>query len=264
MAIASTLEKIATLLELKNENVFKIRAYTNAARSIETWGGNVADLQDPETLEKIPGIGKGIAAVVKELAGTGKSEVFESLRAEFPDNILELFTLPGLGAKKIKALYEKLAISSIAQLKEACEDERVAELPGFGKTTQEKLCRAIADRVKHSGSFQLGQIAAEAETLQDDLRALDDALHVCIAGSYRRRKEIVRDLDFIVATKKPETISKFFIEHPLVESIIAHGSTKSSVRLRSGIQCDLRVVAPNEYPFALNYFTGSKEHNIVV
>ena len=107
-AIANTLEKIATLLELKNENVFKIRAYTNAARSIETWGGNVADLQNPETLEKIPGIGKGIAAVVKDLATNGKSEAFESLRAEFPDNILELFSLPGLGAKKVKALYEQL------------------------------------------------------------------------------------------------------------------------------------------------------------
>src|SRR5437868_6364767 len=119
MAIADTLEKIATLLELKDENVFKIRAYQNAARSIEAWGGTVANLQNPETLEKIPGIGKGIAVVVNDLAATGKSEVFDNLRAEFPDNILELFSLPGLGAKKIKALYEKLAISSIAQLKEA-------------------------------------------------------------------------------------------------------------------------------------------------
>ena len=264
VAIADTLEKIATLLELKNENVFKIRAYQNAARSIETFGGNISDLQNPETLAKIPGVGKGIAAVVIDLASNSRSEYFETLRAEYPADILELFSLPGLGAKKVKALYEQLKISSIAQLKEACETDRVAELPGFGKTTQEKLCRAIADRAKHSGSFQLGQIAAEAEMLQEDLRALDDALHVCIAGSYRRRKEIVRDLDFIVATKKPETVSKFFLEHPLVESIIAQGTTKTSVRLHSGIQCDLRVVAPNEYPFALNYFTGSKEHNIVV
>ncbi|MDQ2918477.1 MAG: DNA polymerase/3'-5' exonuclease PolX [Verrucomicrobiota bacterium] len=263
-AIANTLEKIATLLELKNENVFKIRAYANAARSIETWGGNVSDLQNPETLAKIPGIGKGIASVVQDLAEHERSEYFETLRAEYPADILELFSLPGLGAKKVKALYEQLKISSIAQLQEACESDRVAKLPGFGKTTQEKLCRAMADRVKHAGSFQLGQIAAEAETLQNDLRELDDSLHVCIAGSYRRRKEIVRDLDFIVATKKPEVVSKFFLEHPLVESIIAQGTTKTSVRLHSGIQCDLRVVAPNEYPFALNYFTGSKEHNIVV
>src|SRR5437764_5408625 len=135
-------------------------------------------------------------------------------------------------------------------------------MPGFGKTTQEKLSRAIAERTKHAGSFQLGAIASEAETFQSDLRAHPDALHVCIAGSYRRRKEIVRDLDFIVATSAPAEVSALFVQHPLVESVIAQGPTKSSVRLRSGIQCDLRVVTSAEYPFALNYFTGSKEHNI--
>jgi DNA polymerase (family X) len=262
--IAEVLEQIATLLELKGENPFKIRAYTNAARSLETFGGNLGDLKDEETLEKIPGIGKAIAAKVKELAETGSLKFFDELRAEFPGAILELFSLPGLGAKKIKALYEKLGVSSIAELQAACEAERVAELPGFGKTTQEKLCQAIATRAKHSGSFQLGQIAAEAETLQEDLRAHPDALQVCIAGSYRRHKEIVRDLDFIVATKEPAAITASFVRHPLVESVIAQGSTKSSVRLRSGVQCDLRVVSSAEYPFALNYFTGSKEHNIVM
>ena len=262
--IADVLEKIATLLELKDENPFKIRAYTNAARSLETWGGNIADLRDQETLEKIPGIGKAIAAKIKELVETGSLKFFDELRAEFPADILELFSLPGLGAKKIKALHEKLQVSSIAQLHEACVAGRVAELPGFGKTTQDKLCRAIDERQKFAGSFQLGKIAAEAERLQDDLRAHSEALHVCIAGSYRRRKEIVRDLDFIVATSAPAEISAMFVQHPLVESVIAQGSTKSSVRLRSGIQCDLRVVTSAEYPFALNYFTGSKEHNVVV
>ena len=262
--IADVLEKIATLLELKGENPFKIRAYTNAARSLETWGGNIADLANEETLEKIPGIGKAIAAKIKELVETGALKFFEDLRAEFPADILELFSLPGLGAKKIKALHEKLQVSSIAQLREACVAGRVADLPGFGKTTQDKLCRAIDEREKYSGSFQLGQIAAEAERLQDDLRAHSEALQVCIAGSYRRRKEIVRDLDFIVATSAPAEISAMFIQHPLVESVIAQGPTKSSVRLRSGIQCDLRVVTTAEYPFALNYFTGSKEHNVEV
>ncbi|HEX8280325.1 MAG TPA: DNA polymerase/3'-5' exonuclease PolX, partial [Chthoniobacterales bacterium] len=262
--IADTLEKIATLLELKGENPFKIRAYTNGARSIETWGGNVGDLTDDEVLGKIPGIGKGIAMVIKELVATGSSSFFEQLRAEFPPGILELFTISGLGAKKIKALHEQLQVSSIAQLKEACESDLVAKLPGFGKTTQDKLCKAIADRAKHSGTFQLGMIASEAETLREDLRALDVTIEVSIAGSYRRRKEIVRDLDFIVATNAPETVNNAFVHHPLVESVLVQGATKTSVRLRSGIQCDLRVVAPAEYPFALNYFTGSKEHNVVV
>src|SRR5882762_4714860 len=200
--IAFVLEEIATLLELKDENPFKIRAYANAARSIETFGGNIADLKDEEALEKIPGIGKAIAAKIKELAETGSLKYLQELRAEFPAAILELFSISGLGAKKIKALHEKLQVSSIEELQKACESGRVAQLPGFGETTQTKICEAIARRTKHAGSFQLGQIAPEAETLRSDLAAHPDALQVELAGSYRRRKEIVRDVDLIVATKK--------------------------------------------------------------
>jgi DNA polymerase (family 10) len=260
--IAAVLEEISTLLELKGENPFKIRAYTNAARSIEAWGGSLSDLKDEEALSKIPGIGKSIADKIKELAATGSLKYLEELRAEFPAAILELFSIPGLGAKKIKALYEKLQISSIGQLLKACETGRVAKLPGFGETTQAKICRAIEERARHSGYFQFGQIANEAETLKSDLAGRPDALQADVAGSYRRRKEIVHDVDLVVATRKPEAITKFFAGHPLVESIIAQGPTKSSVRLRSGIQCDLRVVTVAEYPFALAYFTGNKEHNI--
>jgi DNA polymerase (family X) len=260
--IAEVLEQIATLLELKGENPFKIRAYANAARSLETFGGSLSDLQDEEALAKIPGIGKSIAEKIKELAASGSLKYLEELRAEFPAAILELFSISGLGAKKIKALYEKLHVSSVDELRKACESGRVAELPGFGETTQAKICQAIEQRAKHSGYFQFGQIAADAETLRDDLAGHPDSLHVDVAGSYRRRREVVRDVDLVVATKKPEAITKFFVKHSLVESIIAQGPTKTSVRLKSGIQCDLRVVTAAEYPFALNYFTGNKEHNI--
>ena len=260
--IADVLQEIATLLELKDENPFKIRAYANAARSLETFGGNLSDLQDEEALAKIPGIGKAIAAKIKELAATGSLKYLEELRAEFPAAILDLFSISGLGAKKIKALYEQLHISSVEQLREACESGRVAQLPGFGETTQAKIFTAIEQRAKHSGYFQFGQIAAEAESLRRDLAARPDVLQVDVAGSYRRRREIVRDVDLVVATKEPAAITEFFVKHALVESIIAQGPTKTSVRLRSGIQCDLRVVSLAEYPFALNYFTGSKEHNI--
>jgi DNA polymerase (family X) len=262
--IVQVIENIATLLELQEENPFKIRAYTNAARSIETWGGNLRELAAENRLEEIPGVGKAIAGKVTELALTGESKFYEELRAQFPPGILELFSLPGLGAKKIKALYETLQIGSIAELAQACAAGRVAELPGFGKTTQKKLCETIQNRARHVGSFQLGAVAAEAEQLQEDLRRHPAASQVSIAGSYRRRKEIVRDLDFIVATKAPEAITEFFVRHALVESVIARGATKTSVRLRSGIQADLRVVSAQEYPFALGYFTGSKEHNIVL
>src|SRR5437667_2658308 len=260
--VAAILEEIGTLLELKGENPFKIRAYVNAARAIETFGGNVPSFEDDEALGKIPGIGKSIALKIKELAATGSLKYLEELRAQFPAAILELFSISGLGAKKIKALYEKLQISSIEQLLKACETGRVAELPGFGETTQAKICKAIEERTRHSGYFQFGQIAHEAETLRSDFAAHPDALHTEVAGSYRRRKEIVHDVDLLVATKKPETITKFFVGHSLVESVIAQGPTKSSVRLRSGVQCDLRVVSTAEYPFGLAYFTGNKEHNI--
>jgi DNA polymerase (family 10) len=260
--VAQALQEIATLMELRDENPFKIRAYANAARSIETFGGNIPDLQDTEALAKIPGIGKSIAEKIRELVTSGSIKYLEELRSHFPAAILELFSISGLGAKKIKALHEQLHISSIDQLREACVSGRVAKLPGFGQTTQEKICAEIERRAKHVGSFQFGQIAAEAETLRSDLAAHPDASEVDVAGSYRRRREVVRDLDLVVATKKPEAITQAFIKHPLVESIIAQGQTKTSVRLRSGIQCDLRVVSSTEYPFALNYFTGSKEHNI--
>ncbi|HEY1771036.1 MAG TPA: DNA polymerase/3'-5' exonuclease PolX [Chthoniobacterales bacterium] len=262
--IVDVLETIATLLELQEENPFKIRAYTNAARSIETWGGNLREHADENRLEEIPGVGKAIAGKISELALTGSCKFYDELCAQFPAGILDLFSLPGLGAKKIKALYEKLGVGSIADLAQACAAGRVAELTGFGKTTQDRLAKTIADREKHVGSFSLGAVAAEAEQLREDLRQLPDALHVCIAGSYRRRKEIVRDLDFIVATKNPDDVTDAFVRHELVESVRARGATKTTVRLRSGIQADLRVVSAAEYPFALGYFTGSKEHNIVL
>ncbi|MGH8165138.1 MAG: helix-hairpin-helix domain-containing protein, partial [Rhodanobacteraceae bacterium] len=263
--IVDVLETIAILLELQaEENPFKIRAYSNAARSIETWGGNLRELAEENRLEEIPGVGKAIAGKISELALTGTSKFYEELRAQFPPGLLDLFSLPGLGAKKIKALYEQLQVGSIADLEQACAAGRVAALPGFGKTTQEKLTKTIADRAKHAGSFQLSAVAGEAEQLQEDLRAHPAALRVSIAGSYRRRKEIVRDLDFIVATNEPAAVTEFFVRHELVASVIARGATKTSVRLRSGIQSDLRVVSGAEYPFALGYFTGSKEHNIVL
>ncbi|MBV9618979.1 MAG: histidinol-phosphatase, partial [Verrucomicrobia bacterium] len=262
--IVEVLETIATLLELQEENPFKIRAYTNAARSIETWGGNLREMAEQDRLQEIPGVGKAIAGKISELALTGSSQFYDDLRAQFPPKILVLFSIPGLGAKKIKALHEKLQINSIADLAQACAAGRVAKLAGFGETTQKKLAETIAHRTQQTGSFSLGAVAPEAERLLSDLRGHPDAALASTAGSYRRRKEIVRDLDFLVATKAPEAIMEFFVGHPLVENVIARGATKTSVRLRSGIQADLRVVSSAEYPFALGYFTGSKEHNIVL
>lgn len=262
--IADIFESIAQMLELKGENVFKIRAYLNAARALETYGGDLAKTVAENRLDEIPGVGKALADKVTELVATGQLAYFEILKAEFPPGIFEMFELQGMGPKKIKAVWEKLGVTTVAELEKACKDGRVAGLSGFGKKTADNILAAVQSRAKHAGRFRLGEIANDAERMLAELRELPDVLQAAVAGSYRRRKEVVGDLDFIVATNSPAEVSEFFVKHEMVESVIAHGPTKSSVRFKNGIQADLRVVKNPEYPFALNYFTGSKEHNIVM
>ncbi len=260
--VGETLEHIAQLLELKGENPFKIRAYINGARALETLSEDLAVLVAEKRLEEVDGIGKAIAEKITTLVQTGRLEYYEKLKAEFPAEIFALFDLQGLGAKKIKVMYDKLGVSSIAKLEEVCKDGQVAALPGFGEKTAANILKAIEQSKKSSGQFRQGDVLALAEQLLDDLRSHPRVTYAQIAGSYRRKKEIVRDLDFIVSTRKPAEVSEDFVNHPLVESVLAKGETKSSVILKNGIQCDLRVVTSAEYPFALNYFTGSKEHNV--
>ena len=262
--IADILESIAQLLELKGENPFKIRAYTNAARALETFAGNLEQAAAAAALAEIPGIGKAIAEKITELVTTGELIYFNELRKEFPDTLFELFELQGLGPKKIKAVWEQLGVTSIAQLADAVKEGRVATLAGFGKKTADNILAAITAREKHAGRFRLGDIADDAERLLTDLRTHPAVIRVNVCGSYRRRKEVVGDLDFLVSTNAPAEVSEFFIRHEMVESVMAKGATKSSVRLKSSIQADLRVVKDAEFPFALNYFTGSKEHNIIM
>ena len=260
--VGEILEQIALLLELKGENPFKIRAYTNAARALETLTEDMAKLVEEKRLEEIDGIGKAIAEKITTLVTTGRLQYYDTLREEFPPDIFTLFELQGLGAKKIKLLYEKLGIHSLTKLERACRDGSVAALAGFGEKTADNILKALEQHKKSAGQFRLGSITTLAEELLDDLRSHPRVTLVQIAGSYRRKKEIVRDLDFIVSTRKPAEVSADFVNHRLVESVLAHGETKSSVVLSNGIQCDLRVVSSGEYPFALNYFTGSKEHNV--
>ncbi|MEM7384089.1 MAG: DNA polymerase/3'-5' exonuclease PolX, partial [Verrucomicrobiota bacterium] len=215
-------------------------------------------------LKGIKGIGDALAQKINELATTGKLEYYEDLRGEFPDSIFELFEISGLGSKKVKALYEQLGVVSIADLKSACESGKVAALPGFAKKSTEKILEAIAFREQNATRFRLGDVHAVAETILESLRQHPDAGLVSPAGSFRRGKETLHDLDFIVSTNHPGAVMDFFIEQPWVENVIVHGQTKSSVHLEKGLQCDLRAVAPDEYPFALNYFTGSKEHNVAI
>jgi DNA polymerase (family X) len=260
--IAETLESIGLLLELKGENAFKTRAYANAARSVETYAGNLETMAREEKLTEIPGIGAAIAGKIKELVETGRMEFYENLRAEFPPTLFDLFEVQGLGSKKVKALYEQLGVKSIADLEAACKSGRVAELPGFGDKTALKILAAIEARGKYADTYRLGTAAPLAEALLDYLKDHDAVSQAAIAGSYRRRREVVHDLDFIAATREPAEITAHFVKHESVEEIIVQGPTKTSVRLKAGMQADLRVVSNEQFPFALAYFTGSKEHNV--
>ena len=263
-SLVNTLEEIALLLELKGENPFKTRAYRNGAEVVQNFDGNIVERAAENDLKGIKGIGDALQQKLHELASTGKLEYFENLRAEFPLTLFELFELQGLGPKKIKALYDKLGISSIAQLKEACQGAEIANLSGFGSKTVEKILSAIENRAKFADRFRLGEVAPLAETLLERLRDHPKVSRSAIAGSYRRAKETLHDLDFLVATKEPAELTKFFSDFPEVHEIIAQGETKASVRLDNGLQCDLRAVSNNHFPFALQYFTGSKEHNVAL
>lgn len=262
--VVGVLERIGLLLELQGENAFKVRAYQNGARALEMLEGDLATLVREDRLATVPGIGAALRDKITTLVNTGELPYYDELRAQFPAGIFELFDVPGLGPKKIKALHDKLSVASLADLEAACRDGRVASLDGFGAKTQEKLLKAL-DTLRQGSGRHLASVAAHAAaTLIDDLRSHPDVTRVSSAGSTRRRNETVHDIDVIVSTREPAEISAAFRGHPLVREVLAAGETKSSVVLEGGIQADLRVVTDAEFPFALNYFTGSKEHNIVL
>ena len=263
-AIAEVLEGIAQLLDLKGENSFKIRAYQNAARAVETYQGDLEEVARRGELDRIEGIGKSVAEKIGELALTGQLAYFEELKSGFPPGLFDLFAINGLGAKKIKVLHEKLGITSVEELDAACRDGRVAALSGFGDKTAQKLVANIEARLRNSAFHRLGDVAGEAFSLAEKLRTHPAVLRASEGGSFRRRKEVVRDLDFVASTNDPKAVGEFFVKLPQVESITAQGPTKVSVRLQDGTQCDLRLVTDEEYPFALHHFTGSKEHHIAL
>ena len=259
--IAEVLEQIATLLELKDENPFKIRAYANAARSIEAWGGICPIFKTKRLSPKFRASAKRSRRRSRNWRRPVRSNFSRICALEFPAGILELFSIPGWVRKKSRRCTSNFHVSSIAQLQKACEDGQVAELPGFGKTTQEKFVRR-SRAGEHAGSFNSDRSPRRRKRCEQIWRRIRTACMLSIAGSYRRRKEIVRDLDFIVATKRRKRSRTCSSSIRWSNRSSRTARPKPSVRLRSGIQCDLRVVSAAEYPFALNYFTGSKEHNI--
>lgn len=262
--IADVFENIVLLLELKGENIFKTRAYKKAAEVIRASDADIVLLAQENRLAEMKDIGQAIQQKTHELVTTGKLDFYESLRAEFPATLFELFEIPGLGPKKIKSLYEKLGIDSTEKLKSACHDGSISKLSGFGEKTTEKLIKAIEFRAQFASLFRLGDVAVFAELLLDTIREHPETLRCCHAGSYRRSKEILHDIDILVATNKPAELTRYFSELDVAASVISCGDTKASILLDNGLQVDLRAVSNSEFPFALQYFSGSKEHNVAI
>ena len=260
--IADVLEEIAILLELKGENPFKIRAYRNGAEIVRSIDGNIVQRAKDDDLKGVKGIGDALQQKLHELATTGELAFHLDLKAEFPEGLFELLQLQGLGPKKVKVLYDELAIATLGGLKRACESGEVGALNGFGRKSEEKILSAIEAHERFSGRFLLAEVAPDAERILELLRRHPEVSRAAIAGSYRRGKATVHDLDFLVATKKPSVLTSFFAGMAGIQEVLAEGETKASIRLESGLQCDLRAISNSEWPFALMYFTGSKEHNV--
>lgn len=262
--IVEVLEDIAVLLELKGENPFKIRAYAAGARALDTLEDALEAVIAEGRLASIKGIGSALVDKIETLHRTGELEYYTKLRDSIAPGLIELLEIPGLGGKKVKKLHDALGVESIDALKAACEAGEVAALKGFGRKSEEKILSGIANRAAYAKRHLWWAARAVAEPILEGLRALPEVERTEAAGSLRRRKETVGDLDFIVASEEPAPVMDWFVGQSGVAEVSAHGATKSSVRFESGLQADLRVVPPAQFAFALHHFTGSKEHNVAM
>ena len=262
--IASVLDEIAMFMELTGENPFKIRAYSAGARILENMTEDLGELIDGGKLADIPGLGEALVDKITTLRRDGVLPFHQKLKASIPAGLLEVMQIPGLGPKKVRALWTLLAVEDLAKLKEVCESGAVAELKGFGEKTQEKILEGIKNRIAYGKRHRWYEAAAIAEPILVGLRALPQVSHAESAGSLRRSRETVGDLDFLVASSEPKPIMDWFVAYPGVKEVTAHGETKSSVRFENGLQADLRVVPAEQFYFALHHFTGSKEHNVAM
>jgi DNA polymerase (family 10) len=269
--VAAILEEIGTLLELQGENRFRSQAYHNAARAVQQLEENLDALVQAGRLKDVHGIGETLQQKISVLVTTGQLPFYDELRARTPPGLLQLLRLPGMGPKKVKALYEELGIDDVDKLKAACESGQVAALRGFGERTQQKLLEGIdflsqgVDRVRLDLALDL------AEQLVQNLKTCPGIIRLEVCGSLRRRKETIRDIDILISSDHPGPIMDRFVSLPWVIQVAGRGETKSSIVVDVGrkgrrqlINADLRIVRDAQFPFAMHYFTGSKEHNIAI
>ncbi|MCX7589320.1 MAG: DNA polymerase/3'-5' exonuclease PolX [Patescibacteria group bacterium] len=271
--IANILKEISFLLEMEEDSSFRSRAYEKAALIIESLDQSLIDIYNSgglKAIEKIPGIGKSLALKIEELIKTGKLKYFEDLKKQTPINLDELTKIEGLGPKSIKKLYQKLKIKNLDDLEKAAYRGQIRKLEGFGQKSEEKILKAIEFAKKNKGRFILGFIMPLVKQIEANLKNLPEIKNVDVCGSIRRRKETIGDIDILVSLKNENNqkdikkVMSFFTTMPEVEYVYAKGDTKSSIRLSIGIDVDLRIIPQKSYGAALNYFTGSKDHNIAL
>ena len=263
--IAAVFEEIAELLEIQSANPFRIRAYRNASRTLAEFGRDLATLlRKGEELPKIAGIGDDLARKIHEIAETGTCALLERLHKELPPAVTELLKVPGLGPKRVRALYDELHIQDLKALEQAAERRQIQRLHGFGEKTERRILAALRARKEQTRRFKRSLAAQYAEAIAAELRRVKGVVKVDIAGSYRRCQATVGDIDILVTAPSSDGVMRRFTDYDEVAEIIAQGHTRATVVLRSGLQVDLRVIARPSYGAALTYFTGSKSHNIAL
>lgn len=269
--VSAILSEISTLMELLGENQFKVNAYANASRTISQLTDEISSYVNKGTLGEIAGIGATLQEKITTLVKTGKLEFLEELRGKVPTGLVKMLAIQGLGPKKVKALYDQLDIDSLEKLKSACNEGKVAVLKGFGEKTQQKILEGIEFLGSVAGRVRLDEADLVASTLLNLLKDMKEVIRIELCGSLRRRKETVKDIDILVSSKNPAPIMEKFVNAPGMIQVLGHGDTKSSIFVeamvngsRIKMQADLRVIKDEEFPFALAYFTGSKEHNVAM
>jgi DNA polymerase (family X) len=261
--IAAIFDEIADLLEIEGANRFRVRAYRNAARTLRDLDRDIAAMiAEGEDVTTLPGIGEDLASKIKEIVETGRASVLEEHRKNVPATLTTLLKIPGLGPKRVQTLYHKLGVRTLEDLRNAAQGGRVRTLQGFGAKTEQHILEELQARTAEAKRFRLAIAAQYAEAYNSYLKASAGVEHVVAAGSYRRAKETVGDLDLLVTARSGSPVVGRFVSYPEVQEVLAHGTTKASVRLACGLQVDLRVVPEASYGAALQYFTGSKEHSV--
>ncbi len=262
--IVTFLKRHASLMELAGKNGFRVRAFENAARMLEELEVDIADMSATGTLTEIDGIGKGLAEFIGEFIDSGTTTAYGELTQTVPETLLDILRIPGLGTKKVKAIHKALDITSVQKLEAACREGRLDGLAGFGEKTQQNILKGIAGLSRYQGQYRLDRALADAGCLVEQLEAHPATIRVSVAGSLRRHKEVVKGVDIVLSTDSPAEVAGAFASFPEVVEVLSQGERKTAVRLRSGIQIDLRLVAEEHYASMLHHFTGSKDHNVAM